>query len=138
MRRSRGKAWCGRLVLVVVIGTLSPGASAGDAAESAEAPGGFTALIRNVGRALGMAFRDIGQEGKRVGLAIGHGAASIGKEVGKGAATAGKEIGQAAKEGGQAFGRAIRGKGSEDKAPADTESVDKSTAGKEKISKEAI
>ena len=86
-------------------------AQAEDAAPSAAEGAGFSVWVNSIGRAIGLAFRDIGQEGKRIGLAIGHAAASFGKEVGQGAATAGKDVGQAAKEGGKAFGRAVTGKG---------------------------
>ena len=106
----------GRLAVLVVAASLSAGAMADDHAKVADSSSGVVGWVRGVGRAVGMAFRDIGVEGKRVGLAIGQTAASFGKDIGQGAASAGKEVGQAAKDGGRAIGRAFTGKGSADKA----------------------
>lgn len=127
------------IVLLGMVSLLSLSAVAEDAAPptTPAEESGFTVWVKTVGHAIGLAFHDIGMEGKRIGLAIGHSAATFGKEVGRGAASAGKEVGHAAKEGGKAFGRAITGKsgsGSEGGAAADKPAGDKS--GSEKASSE--
>lgn len=111
-RPRRNNRWPGVLVVFAVSAVLSSASWADQGAAASDNEAGLVGWVRQAGRAIGLAFRDIGSEGKRVGLSIGESAASFGKNFGKEAATAGKEVGRAAKEGGKALGRAITGKGS--------------------------
>ena len=108
-RRTAQRLGAACLIAVSVLILPSP-AQAEEAVVPAAESAGVTVWLKDIGRAIGLAFRDIGLEGKRIGLAIGHTAAGLGKEIGQGAVTAGKEVGQAAKEGGKAFGKALTGK----------------------------
>ena len=114
MIRRRAAAAARRVAVWCIAAALSTGAMAGEASAGKGADNGFVAWVRSVGRAIGMAFRDLGSHGKEAGLAVGHGAAKVGKEIGHGAADAGKQIGQAAKQGAKSLRNALTGKGSAD------------------------
>lgn len=106
MTRQRGvaRSLAHRVAVACLAALLSAGALAGEAPAANASESGFVAWIRSVGRAIGMAFRDIGSEGKKVGLAVGHGAADVGKKIGHGAADAGKEVGHGAVNAGKEVG----------------------------------
>lgn len=103
-RQGFGKTLASRVAVACLAATLSAGVLAGEAPTAGASDSGFVAWIRSVGRAIGMAFRDIGSEAKRVGLAVGHGAADLGKKIGHGAADAGKEVGHGAASVGKEVG----------------------------------
>lgn len=103
-RHGAGSSLAHRAAVACFAITLSVGALAGEAPASHASDNGFVAWVRSVGRAIGMAFRDLGSEGKKVGLAVGHGAADVGKKIGHGAADAGKGIGHGAANAGKEVG----------------------------------
>lgn len=104
MIRRRSAAVARRVAVWCIAAALSAGAMAGEASAGKGADNGFVAWVRSVGRAIGMAFRDLGSHGKEAGLAVGHGAADLGKKIGHGAADAGKGIGRGAANAGKDVG----------------------------------
>lgn len=101
---SRGRALlAGAVVGLAILAPLPVLAEDAPAAEQPQSSSGFVHGAKELGRAVGLAFHDIGQGAKRIGLEIGHGAAQVGRE-----------IGHAAKESGKAFAHAIRGERRDD------------------------
>ena len=79
---------CACALALGVLGSL-PAHAAGDAS--------LTQNAQKVGTAVGSAVRDVGQEGKKVGLAVGHEAKRVGLAVGHAAKAGGVATWQAAK-----------------------------------------
>ncbi len=86
--KTRVAQLCAYALALGVLGSL-PARAAGDSSLTQEA--------RKAGTAVGSAVHDVGQEGKKVGLAVGHEAKRVGLAVGHAAKAGGVAAWQAAK-----------------------------------------